>query len=159
MFAVLPPGSKLNAHRDPFAGSLRYHLGLSTPNSDACRIYIDGDLYAWRDGEDIVFDETYVHSAANDTDQTRVILFCDVERPLHTPIMRGINRFISNTLIRAASTQNVPTEHVGVLNRLYALTGRGGDLLSQLKRRNRTVFKLTKYLLVALALYVLIFVI
>ena len=28
MFALLPPGSKLNPHRDPFAGSLRYHLGL-----------------------------------------------------------------------------------------------------------------------------------
>ena len=33
MFALLPPGSKLNPHRDPFAGSLRYHLGLITPNS------------------------------------------------------------------------------------------------------------------------------
>ena len=32
MFAMLPPGGKLGAHRDPFAGSLRYHLGLVTPN-------------------------------------------------------------------------------------------------------------------------------
>jgi beta-hydroxylase len=34
MFAELPPGGKLNPHRDPFAGSLRYHLGLATPNQD-----------------------------------------------------------------------------------------------------------------------------
>lgn len=27
MFALAPPGAKLNPHRDPFAGSLRYHLG------------------------------------------------------------------------------------------------------------------------------------
>jgi beta-hydroxylase len=33
MFALLPGGSHLNPHRDPFGGSLRYHLGLSTPNS------------------------------------------------------------------------------------------------------------------------------
>ena len=33
MFAELPPQGKLNPHRDPFAGSLRYHLGLSIPNS------------------------------------------------------------------------------------------------------------------------------
>ena len=39
MFAMLPPGGKLGAHRDPFAGSLRYHLGLVTPNSDKCRIW------------------------------------------------------------------------------------------------------------------------
>jgi len=157
MFAVLPPGSKLKPHRDPFAGSLRYHLGLATPNDDACYIYIDGQKYSWRDGQDIVFDETFVHSAANETEQTRVILFCDVERPLRTSIMRGINRFISNTLIRAASTQNVPTEAVGLLNRLYALTGQGGGLFDRLKRKNRAAFRLAKCGLIAAGIYILFF--
>jgi beta-hydroxylase len=58
MFAMLPPGAKLGRHRDPFAGSLRYHLGLVTPNSDDCRIYVDGKMYSWRDGEAVLFDET-----------------------------------------------------------------------------------------------------
>lgn len=156
MFAVLPPGGKLNPHRDPFAGSLRYHLGLMTPNSERCRIYIDGQPYAWRDGEDIVFDETYVHSVANDTDQTRVILFCDVERPLRTPIIRAFNRFISNTLIRAAATQNVPTEHIGALNRLYARLGQSGARLRNLKKRHRRAFRWAKNLLIVVALYLLI---
>ena len=80
MFALLPPGGKLNRHRDPFAGSLRYHLGLVTPNSDDCRIYIDGEAYSWRDGQDVLFDETFIHSAENKTDVTRIILFCDVEQ-------------------------------------------------------------------------------
>jgi beta-hydroxylase len=158
MFAVLPPGAKLNPHRDPFAGSLRYHLGLATPNDDRCRIYVDGQMYSWRDGHDILFDETYIHSAANDTDQTRVILFCDVERPLRTPLMRGINRFISQTLIRAAATQNVPTDRVGLLNRLYALTGQSSDWLDQLKKQHRVGFKLSKCALVAAAVYWIYFV-
>ena len=51
LFALLPAGGKLSEHRDPYAGSLRYHLGLVTPNSDACRIFVDGEPYAWRDGE------------------------------------------------------------------------------------------------------------
>jgi beta-hydroxylase len=157
MFAVLPPGSKLNPHRDPFAGSLRYHLGLATPNDDACRIYIDGQMYSWRDGQDIVFDETYVHSAVNDTTQTRVILFCDVERPLRTPFMRGINRLISKTLVRAASTQNVPTENIGLLNRLYALTGKGGEWLDNLKHANRAVFRVGKYVLIVAIAYWILF--
>jgi beta-hydroxylase len=156
MFALLPPGGKLNPHRDPFAGSLRYHLGLATPNDDGCRIYIDGNMYSWRDGQDIVFDETYVHSAANDTQQMRVILFCDVERPLHTPIMRAINRFVSNTLVRAASTQNVPSENIGFLNRLYALTGQGGAWISRLKRKNRRAFKIGKYAAILTVLYLLL---
>lgn len=42
MFAVLKAHSVLDEHRDPFAGSQRYHLSLVTPNSDDCRIVVDG---------------------------------------------------------------------------------------------------------------------
>ena len=59
MFAELPPEGVLNPHRDPFAGSLRYHLGLVTPNDDRCFIDVDGERYSWRDGEGVVFDETF----------------------------------------------------------------------------------------------------
>jgi beta-hydroxylase len=82
MFALLPPGGRLVAHRDPCAGSLRYHLGLVTPNADTCKIFIDGEPYFWKDGEDVLFDETYIHYAENKSDVTRMILFCDVERPM-----------------------------------------------------------------------------
>ncbi|EIL87132.1 aspartyl/asparaginyl beta-hydroxylase [Rhodanobacter sp. 115] len=51
MFATLAPNSRLNPHRDPFAGSLRYHLGLITPNSRDCRIFVDGEEHAWGDGQ------------------------------------------------------------------------------------------------------------
>jgi len=153
MFALLPPGGKLNRHRDPFAGSLRYHLGLVTPNSDDCRIFIDGQAYSWRDGEDLLFDETFIHSAENKTDQTRIILFCDVARPLKTRMMNAFNRFVSRTMIRAASTQNVETEPIGAANRIYALFGASSGFLTRLKRKNRTVFRTVKYALIALFAY------
>lgn len=82
MFTMLPPGGTLGLHRDPYAGSLRYHLGLVTPNHDDCAIIVDGERYSWRDGEEVIFDETYLHWAANKTDQDRIILFCDTERPM-----------------------------------------------------------------------------
>jgi beta-hydroxylase len=153
MFALLPPGGKLNRHRDPFAGSLRYHLGLVTPNSDRCRIYVDGNPYAWRDGEDLLFDETFIHSAHNETEVTRIILFCDVERPLRTPVMRAFNRLVARHVMRAASTQNLETEPVGLLNRVYALFGHSSDFLTRLKRRNRTAFRTAKYALFAALAY------
>jgi beta-hydroxylase len=152
MFALLPPGGKLNPHRDPFAGSLRYHLGLVTPNSDACRIFVDGEEYSWRDGKDVVFDETYVHWAENRTDQTRVILFCDVERPLRTPILRGINRLVSRILGQATATQNVGGEHIGAVNRLYALAHRAGEQRKRFKRRFPLGYKLTRIVLALLLL-------
>ena len=95
MFAMLPPGAKLGAHRDPFAGSLRYHLGLVTPNSDDCFIIVDGEKCVWRDGEAIMFDETFIHTAENRTDQNRIILFCDVERPMRFGFMRAMNCWVS----------------------------------------------------------------
>src|SRR5258705_428653 len=93
MFAMLPAGGKLGAHRDPFAGSLRYHLGLVTPNSDKCRILVDGVECVWRDGQAFMFDETFIHRAENATDVNRIILFCDVERPMKYGFMTAINRF------------------------------------------------------------------
>lgn len=152
MFALLPPGSKLNPHRDPFAGSLRYHLGLITPNSDACLIYVDGQPYSWRDGEDIVFDETYVHWAENKTDQTRVILFCDVERPLRTAVMRAVNRCVGRVLGQATATQNLATEHVGAVNRLYGFAHRVGERKKAFKRRHPLGYRLGRYALILLVL-------
>lgn len=88
MFAELPAGSHLGKHRDPYAGSVRYHLGLMTPNDNRCFIEVDGIRYSWRDGEAVFFDETYVHWAQNASEETRIILFCDVERPMKWPWRR-----------------------------------------------------------------------
>lgn len=152
MFALLPPGSKLNPHRDPFAGSLRYHLGLITPNSDTCRIIVDGQPYAWRDGDDIVFDETFVHWAENRTEQTRVILFCDVERPLRTAPMRALNRVVGRVLGHATATQNVGGERVGTVNRLFALAHEAGQLRKRFKRASPLAYRLTRIALIVLVL-------
>ena len=43
--------------------------------------------YHWRDGEAVMFDETFIHWAENKSDKLRVILFCDVERPLKSRVM------------------------------------------------------------------------
>lgn len=83
MFSLLPPGAELSLHADPMACSLRYHLGLATPNSENCQILVDGQACSWQDGQDFVFDETYPHSARNGSDQPRLILLCDVDRPMN----------------------------------------------------------------------------
>jgi beta-hydroxylase len=144
LFALLAPHSKLGEHRDPFAGSLRYHLGLMTPNSDKCRIYVDGTPYAWRDGQDILFDETYIHSVNNETDQTRVILFCDLARPTRMP-MRAINRFVTHHIVKATAAQNVDTEKVGVLNKISSTIFRLRDFFQAVKKWNRRAYYAMKY--------------
>jgi beta-hydroxylase len=147
LFALLPPRSKLGEHRDPFAGSLRYHLGLITPNSDDCRIYIDGEPYAWRDGQDIIFDETFIHSVNNDTDQDRLILFCDVTRPIANPIIRQINDFVIHCVLRHTAAQNRDTEKIGFFNRFSSYFYNFRKLQKSLKQKNRQVYKLASTIL------------
>lgn len=153
LFALLPAGGKLTEHRDPYAGSLRYHLGLITPNSDTCRIFVDGQPYAWRDGEDVVFDETYIHCAENRTDQDRIILFCDVERPLRTPVMRALNRFIAGHVLRVTASRNVPAERVGLVNQISGAVHRLRQVFRRAKRANRRLYYTAKYALWAAIAY------
>jgi beta-hydroxylase len=146
-FTVLPPGKKLGKHRDPFASSLRYHLGLSTPNSDKCTIWIDGQAYSWRDGEDIVFDETYVHWAENETEQTRIIFFADFTRPLHTPFMRAFVRLMNRYGFRITRSHNRVGEARGALNYLTPMVFAIKYFFIGLKSRHRRVYYAGKYAL------------
>lgn len=150
MFTMLPAGAKLGAHRDPFAGSLRYHLGLVTPNSDKCNIVVDGQFCSWRDGEDFVFDETYVHTAENLTDQKRIILFCDVERPMKNSPMARVNRWVSTHVIKATATQNTDGERVGAVNKLFGYVYQIHLAGQRVKKWNRKVYYGLKYSAIAL---------
>jgi len=147
MFATLAPHSKLNPHRDPFAGSLRYHLGLITPNSRDCRIFVDGEEHAWGDGKDVVFDETYVHWVENNTDQTRVILFADVERPLRSRWMGALNQRVGAFMgkITASPNSDADSEKVGFVNRMFALNQRSRERNRAFKRRHPKLFRGLKY--------------
>ena len=103
-----------------------------------------------------MFDETYVHWAENRSGQARVILFCDVERPLYTPVMRAVNRAVSRFMGQATATENVPGEPVGAINRLYARLNRCNQRLGQWKRARPRAFRAVKYTLILLVLALLV---
>jgi beta-hydroxylase len=140
MFVSLAPHSRLPKHRDPFAGSLRYHLGLVTPNSDACRIEIDGEPHFWRDGEVLMFDETYIHRAENTTDRERIILFCDIARPLKTGFMTAVNRFVTRHVVKITASRNDGSEKIGFVNRVAGRLYVVRDWTKRVKRANRPLY-------------------
>jgi beta-hydroxylase len=151
MFAELPHGAKLNPHRDPFAGSMRYHLGLATPNDDRCFIEVDGQRYSWRDGQGVIFDETFIHWAENTSGQDRVILFCDVERPLRFG-MGAVNRWLGRTMMTAAASPNESGDQTGLVSKLFRISHVMGQYRRRYKAWNKTAYKATKVgLIVALA--------
>ncbi len=86
-FSILSPGKHIPAHRGPYKGVLRYHLGLKVPEpAEKCRIRVADQVVHWEEGDSIVFDDTYNHEVWNETDGERAILFLDVKRPLPTPL-------------------------------------------------------------------------
>jgi len=94
MFSILSPRKHILDHRGPYKGVLRYHLGLIVPrDAQSCRIRVGEDIRHWQEGQSMIFDDTYNHEVWNDTDETRVVLFVDVLRPLPRP-WDQINRAI-----------------------------------------------------------------
>lgn len=156
MFAELPPGSRLGRHRDPFAGSMRYHLGLVTANSPDCYLDVDGERYFWRDGEDVVFDETYLHFAENKTDVDRIILFCDVERPMRSAPARWLTNAIASVLMRAAASPNETGDRTGGINRAFFYLYQVRLVGKRMKAWNRRVYYTFKWSLYA-AIFLAIF--
>jgi beta-hydroxylase len=66
----------------------------------------------------VLFDQTCIHHTENKSDATRLILFCDVERPMKVGLETRLNRFLP-TLVRAGKTGNVEGAPVGVLNKVF----------------------------------------
>lgn len=121
MFAQLPPGAHIEPHTDPFAGGLRYHLGLSVPRAPGCFLEVDDRRLAWEEGRALVFDETYLHGVTNGTAEDRLVLFCDVERPLRPAWAHALHRPVRGLLMRLTAIQNVATDPVGLAGRAFGL--------------------------------------
>ena len=94
---VDPLGEKLCPKSSAIIKSLpnvKMAMGLITPNSDECFITLGGQTYSWRDGEVILLDDSYLHYVENNTDKYRVILLCDIIRP-----MNFLGTFVNNCVM------------------------------------------------------------
>jgi aspartyl/asparaginyl beta-hydroxylase (cupin superfamily) len=86
MYSILEPGKHLPPHRGPYNGVLRLHLGLIVPEPrEELGIRVENQLYRWKEGEAVIFDDAYEHEAWNKTPHTRVVLFVDFRKPLRFP--------------------------------------------------------------------------
>ncbi len=93
-FSILAPGSHIRAHRGVYKGLIRAHLGLVVPQpSSDCRMAVGDEMIHWKEGECVVFDDTYQHEVWNDTDGVRVVLLIDVHRPL-PPRLDRLNKLL-----------------------------------------------------------------
>lgn len=82
-FSILGPNYHIPPHRGVTKGILRAHLGLIIPrDSKNCYLRVDDQIKVWQKSEIFVFDDTYEHEVFNNTDDERVILLFDFDRPM-----------------------------------------------------------------------------
>jgi beta-hydroxylase len=105
-----------------------------------------------------MFDVTFIHYAENSTQQNRIILFCDVERPMKYRWAAAFNRWFSRTVMAAAGAPNDAGDKTGAINRLFAKIYTVRLRGKALKKRNRARYYLEKWAIFGglLAIFVLI---
>ncbi len=94
-FSILAPHYHIPRHRGITKTVLRVHLGLIVPaERDRCIMQVDDRVVSWEAGKCLVFDDFYRHEVWNDTDEERVVLIFDFDRP-----MRPLGRFVNRALM------------------------------------------------------------
>lgn len=95
-FSILAPQYHIPPHKGPTRALIRCHLALVVPEqSDQCWLRVDEERCHWREGEVLLFDDTYEHEVYNNTDEQRVVLFMDIDRP-----MDWLGTFVNGALLR-----------------------------------------------------------
>lgn len=84
-FSVLAPGTHIKPHHGVTNTRVVVHLPLIVPDDCALNI-VDGDAHAWKEGELMMFDDSFQHEAWNRSDRTRVILLMDAWNPHLTEV-------------------------------------------------------------------------
>jgi len=100
-FSILEPRQYVSPHWGYYKGFLRYHLAVIIPGNNAdkkCWLRVNVDRadnarrdktlianaakFHWENGRGVMFDDTNLHDAANESDEVRVVLWLDVARKL-----------------------------------------------------------------------------
>ena len=114
-FSILAPRYHIPPHRGPTRAVIRCHLGLKVPEErERCWLRVDHEIRHWEEGRCLIFDDTYEHEVHNDTDQVRVVLFLDFDRPMDLP-GRLLNRAVI-AAIRASAYVKDPLANLANWN-------------------------------------------
>ena len=78
----------------------------------------------------MLFDETYIHYAENTSGENRLILFCDIERPMRYRWAQKVNHWLGRHLMSAASAPTISAIAPAGLTGRFAIFTRSVLLVS-----------------------------
>lgn len=118
MFSILAPRYHIPPHQGPTRALVRCHLALKVPaDRGNCWIRVHDRICHWEEGKVLLLDDTYEHEVRNDTDETRVVLFLDIDRPMDR-FGNFCNRLMVS-LIRASTYARKPLKNLKAWNRRH----------------------------------------
>jgi hypothetical protein len=84
MISSLNPQSRIAPHTGPWNARVTFHFGLKIP--DRCSLRVADEERSWEEGEFLVFEDSFIHEAKNEGQETRFILLIDVWHPQLTDL-------------------------------------------------------------------------
>lgn len=98
-FSVLPPGKSIPLHQGSYKGYIRYHLALEVPSESPPILKVHNQEYEWKEGEAMMFDDSWPHEVVNNSKEIRAVLVIDVLRSFKFPL-NWLNTFLGKTVIK-----------------------------------------------------------
>jgi len=96
-FSVLDPGKSIPLHEGPYYGYLRYHLALRVPHENPPCIIVNSQKHVWKEGEAVLFDDSWPHEVVNTSNERRIVLIVDVMRRM--PLVPTlVNRLVTGVI-------------------------------------------------------------
>ena len=80
-FSYMEPNTHILPHKGYSKMVLRCHLPLIVPNEELCAIRVGNETRHWKEGELLIFDDSFDHEAWNKSEAKRVVLMLDIPNP------------------------------------------------------------------------------
>ncbi len=108
MIDLLEAGVEFSPHSGYYCGVMRYHLPLILPQQRDCYIMIDGVKHKWKMNQvPLCFDDTFLHSLHNRTNEPRYILLMDILRTFPEASKNQLNRLFVDDASKSHHVQNM----------------------------------------------------
>ena len=79
LWSALRPGTHIEPHHGMLNTRLIVHVPLLAP--DGCALRVGHQTRSWREGQALIFDDSFEHEAWNRGSELRVILLFEIWRP------------------------------------------------------------------------------
>jgi aspartate beta-hydroxylase len=112
LFSVLTPGTHIQPHYGVTNTRLVMHLPLVVPPDCALNL-VDAGEHAWKEGELVMFDDTFKHEAWNRSSSTRIVLLMDCWNPHLTAAEKMAIKQMIETISNLHLSEKPRSDRVG----------------------------------------------